>query len=53
MVGEEPVRVLDLGAGTGILGLLDRAEAAGGTLSVVSPPGQGTVVAATLPLADR
>ena len=37
-------------AGTGILGLRDRAEAAGGTLFVVSPPGKGTVVTATLPL---
>jgi signal transduction histidine kinase len=35
---------------TGNLGLRDRAEAAGGTLSVVSPPGGGTVVAATLPV---
>ena len=34
----------------GILGLRDRAEAAGGTLSVVSPPGRGTVVAAAVPL---
>jgi PAS domain S-box-containing protein len=39
--------------GTGILGLRDRAEAAGGTLSVVSPQGRGTVVSATLPLGDR
>jgi PAS domain S-box-containing protein len=38
--------------GTGILGLRDRAEAAGGTLSVVSPPGRGTVVTAVLPLAE-
>ncbi len=36
--------------GTGILGLRDRAEAAGGTLTVVSPPGRGTVVSAVLPL---
>jgi PAS domain S-box-containing protein len=36
--------------GTGLLGLRDRAEAAGGTLFVVSPPGKGTVVTATLPL---
>jgi len=36
--------------GTGILGLRDRAEAAGGTLSMSSPPGRATVVAATLPL---
>jgi PAS domain S-box-containing protein len=39
-------------AGTGIQGLRDRAEAAGGTLFVVSPPGKGTVVTATLPLSD-
>jgi signal transduction histidine kinase len=37
-------------AGTGILGLRDRAEAAGGTLSVVSPPGRGTVIVAAVPL---
>ena len=40
----------DPNSGTGILGLRDRAEAAGGTLSVVSPPGRGTVVAAAVPL---
>ena len=40
----------DPAAGTGILGLRDRAEAAGGTLFVVSPPGKGTVVTATLPI---
>jgi signal transduction histidine kinase len=43
----------DPSSGSGILGLRDRAEAAGGTLSVVSPPGRGTVVAAALPLTDR
>ena len=42
----------DTSSGTGILGLRDRAEAAGGTLSLVSPPGRGTVVAAVLPLTD-
>jgi signal transduction histidine kinase len=42
----------DPAAGTGILGLRDRAEAAGGMLFVVSPPGKGTAVTATLPLAD-
>jgi PAS domain S-box-containing protein len=41
----------DISGGTGILGLRDRAEAAGGTLTLSSPPGRGTVVAATLPLA--
>jgi PAS domain S-box-containing protein len=42
----------DVAGGTGIIGLRDRAEAAGGTLSVVSPPGQGTVVAAAVPIED-
>jgi signal transduction histidine kinase len=39
-------------AGSGILGLRDRAEAAGGMLFVISPPGKGTLVTATLPLTD-
>ena len=41
----------DISGGTGILGLRDRAEAAGGTLTLTSPPGKGTIVAAALPLA--
>ncbi len=40
------------GHGSGILGLRDRAESAGGTLFVISPPGKGTVVTATLPIDD-
>jgi PAS domain S-box-containing protein len=40
----------DESGGTGLLGLRDRAEAAGGTLTVSSRPGEGTVVTATLPL---
>ena len=36
--------------GTGLTGLLDRVEAANGTLTVTSRPGAGTVVRATLPL---
>jgi PAS domain S-box-containing protein len=40
----------DPSAGTGILGLRDRAEAAGGTLSLTSPASGGTTVVATLPL---
>ena len=42
----------DQALGTGLLGLRDRAEAAGGTLSVTSPPGRGTVVTAALPLSE-
>jgi signal transduction histidine kinase len=40
----------DVSLGTGIQGLRDRAEAAGGTLSLTSPPGRGTIVTASLPL---
>jgi signal transduction histidine kinase len=35
---------------SGILGLRDRASALGGELRVESPPGEGTVVAAVLPI---
>ena len=42
----------DPSAGSGILGLRDRAEAVGGTLFVISPPGKGTVVTAQLPVSD-
>jgi signal transduction histidine kinase len=42
----------DPSAGSGILGLRDRAEAIGGTLFVISPPGKGTIVTAQLPLSD-
>jgi signal transduction histidine kinase len=37
---------------TGLLGLRDRAAAHNGELRVVSAPGQGTSIAATLPIAD-
>src|SRR5882724_10817791 len=42
----------DPSAGSGILGLRDRAEAVGGTLFVISPPGKGTVVTARIPLSE-
>jgi PAS domain S-box-containing protein len=37
-------------AGSGLVGLRDRVDALGGTLTLVSPPGRGTVVRAVLPL---
>jgi signal transduction histidine kinase len=40
----------DLESGSGLVGLRDRAEALGGSLTVESPPGAGTVVRASLPL---
>jgi PAS domain S-box-containing protein len=42
----------DPSAGSGILGLRDRAEAVGGTLFVISPPGKGTVVTAQIPFSE-
>ena len=36
--------------GSGLIGLTDRVEAAAGTITVISPSGAGTTVAATLPL---
>jgi signal transduction histidine kinase len=41
-----------LGAGSGLIGLADRIEAAGGRLELHSPPGDGTTIRITLPLAD-
>jgi len=40
----------NLTAGTGLIGLKDRAEALGGRIAVDSPPGGGTTLRATLPL---
>ena len=37
--------------GDGLVGLDDRVAALGGQLRIHSPPGEGTLVAATLPLA--
>jgi signal transduction histidine kinase len=41
------------GRGSGIVGLTDRVEALGGTISLVSPAGQGTALLVDLPLAGR
>jgi signal transduction histidine kinase len=40
-------------AGTGLRGLSDRMQVLGGRLQVASPPGAGTRIAATIPLAAR
>jgi len=48
-VRDDGVGGAEVEAGSGLVGLKDRAASAGGQLSVESPPGQGTVVAATLP----
>jgi signal transduction histidine kinase len=43
----------DPSRGTGLLGLKDRAEAVGGTMSLRSPLGGGTSLEVELPLAER
>ena len=40
----------DPAGGSGLVGLRDRVDALGGSLTVDSPPGEGTVVRAVLPL---
>ena len=40
----------EVGKGSGLSGLADRVGASDGSLSVESPPGEGTVVRAVLPL---
>jgi signal transduction histidine kinase len=39
----------DPAAGTGLIGLIDRVDALGGRLTVVSPPGAGTTIRVRLP----
>jgi len=43
----------DPAEGSGLLGLRDRAEAIGGTMSLTSPPGAGTSLRVELPLRDH
>jgi signal transduction histidine kinase len=43
----------DVSRGSGLIGLTDRVEALGGTLTLVSAPGQGTSVQAELPLSGQ
>ncbi|MEW2354129.1 histidine kinase [Spirillospora sp. NPDC029432] len=53
--GFDPSRTQGTGDGTGygLRAMRDRAEALGGTLTVESAPGDGTAIAATLPLPTR
>jgi signal transduction histidine kinase len=44
--GADPAR------GSGLIGLTDRVQALGGTLTVLSPPGQGTTVRVELPVGN-
>jgi signal transduction histidine kinase len=42
----------DPSQGSGLIGLTDRVQALGGTLSVLSPPDKGTTIQVELPLGD-
>jgi signal transduction histidine kinase len=49
-VRDDGVGGAELTAGSGLRGLRDRVEALDGRFTVLSPPGEGTVVAADIPL---
>ena len=52
-IEDDGVGGADPGRGSGLRGLADRVETVGGTLRVVSVPGQGTRLAAELPLGGQ
>jgi len=52
-VGDDGQGGADLALGSGLLGLKDRAEAIGGTMSLQSAPGEGTSLRVELPLDDQ
>src|SRR5262249_25181550 len=51
-VADDGVGGADAANGSGLTGLADRVAVLGGTLSVTSPPGRGTVITAELPCAS-
>ncbi|HSN55357.1 MAG TPA: ATP-binding protein, partial [Candidatus Sulfomarinibacteraceae bacterium] len=51
-VGFEPEQVRRRGDHVGLLGLEERAEALGGTLTVESAPGAGATIVVEVPIAD-
>jgi signal transduction histidine kinase len=50
-VADDGISGADPSSGSGLRGLADRVAAVGGTLQVTSPPGAGTRVRATIPVA--
>jgi signal transduction histidine kinase len=51
-IRDDGVGGADPSRGSGLIGLTDRVQALGGTLSVLSPPGQGTAIQVELPAGD-
>jgi signal transduction histidine kinase len=52
-VGDDGTRGADPSRGSGPMGLIDRIEALGGTMTVASPKGQGTTLHVELPLGSQ
>jgi len=50
LVRDDGVGGADTARGSGLIGLVDRVEAVGGTMDISSPPGRGTSLRATIPL---
>jgi signal transduction histidine kinase len=50
-VRDDGVGGAEVGQGSGLIGLADRVEALGGTITVDSPAGQGTTLLVDLPVA--
>jgi signal transduction histidine kinase len=48
-ISDDGIGGADPSGGSGIIGLKDRVEALGGTISVLSPPGHGTTLRVQLP----
>jgi signal transduction histidine kinase len=48
-VADDGVGGADPAAGSGLVGLIDRIDALGGRITVVSPPGEGTTIRVELP----
>jgi signal transduction histidine kinase len=51
-IADDGIGGADESSGTGLQGLADRVAALDGTLRIVSPPGEGTVVTAEVPCAS-
>jgi signal transduction histidine kinase len=51
LISDDGAGGADPANGSGLIGLVDRVEAVGGHLSVSSPAGVGTSLAATIPCA--
>jgi signal transduction histidine kinase len=49
-IRDDGVGGADIGRGSGLVGLQDRVEALGGTITINSPRGGGTLLVVTLPL---